>query len=65
MSAQPFLFHFAQVHADFRHAELHSVAALHGFALDLSAHDASRPFAVLSLPEVHARALAARCVLVK
>jgi hypothetical protein len=65
MSRQPFLIQFAQIHAEFRLPELQSVAELHGFPLDLTNQDASRPFAVLDLTEAQARLLAARCILIK
>ena len=67
-----FLFHFAQVHNEFRIPELESISELHGFNFGLSdgseghGNDPSRPFMVIDLQEeAQARTLAQRCVLVK
>lgn len=44
-----YLIYFAQAYANFRVAELESLAALHNIQLDLSSHDESSPFVVVNL----------------
>lgn len=65
-----YLFHFAQVHNDFRLPELASVSELLGISYKLSENDEdadpSRPYMVLELEsEEHVRMLAKRCILIK
>ncbi|EAU91719.1 RNA methylase [Coprinopsis cinerea okayama7 len=67
-----YLFHFAQVHNDFRIPELDSISELYGFSYKLAensgghGNDPGRPFMVLELAdEAQARLLARRCILVK
>ena len=69
--ASQFLFHFAQVHEEFRIPELLSVAELCGITLripedDLKKLDVSRPFMILTLDSLEdAKKLARRCILIK
>jgi tRNA (guanine10-N2)-methyltransferase len=65
-----YLFHFAQIHAEFRLPELASVAELHGIPYTLpeaeESRDPRRPFIIIQLEkEEHARTLARRCILIK
>lgn len=65
-----YLFHFAQVHNEFRLPELESIAELNGISLSLPEtpedRDPTRPFMVIGLQqEEHARILARRCILIK
>ncbi|KAF4620526.1 hypothetical protein D9613_000293 [Agrocybe pediades] len=65
-----YLFHFAQVHTDFRLPELQSIAELHSIAYTLPENqddrDPRRPFMVVELEgEEQARLLARRCILIK
>ena len=65
-----YLFHFAQIHNDFRLPELASVSELFSIPYKLSdveeGRDPSRPFMVIELEsDDHARTLARRCILIK
>ena len=71
MIAMPlYLFHFAQIHNEFRLPELASVSELNSIPYQLSdveeGRDPNRPFMVIKLEkEDHARTLARRCILIK
>ncbi|KAF8902881.1 tRNA guanosine-2'-O-methyltransferase [Gymnopilus junonius] len=65
-----YLFHFAQVHHEFRLPELQSISELHGISYKLpneaKDRDPRRPFMVVELEsEEDARILARRCILIK
>ncbi|PPQ93788.1 hypothetical protein CVT25_013497 [Psilocybe cyanescens] len=65
-----YLFHYAQVHNEFRLPELQSIAELHGISYSLPGNaedrDPNRPFMIVELEkEEHARMLARRCILIK
>ncbi|KAH9484987.1 tRNA (guanine(10)-N2)-methyltransferase [Psilocybe cubensis] len=65
-----YLFHYAQVHNEFRLPELQSIAELYGIPYTLPQNpedrDSTRPFMIVELDEEeHARMLARRCILIK
>lgn len=61
-----YLIFFAQAYANFRVAELESLAAMYNIPVDLSHHDESSPFMVVDLAsDEHAKKLVERSILAK